>query len=321
MKNYLKKFRNKKILVVGDIMLDRYILGNVSRISPEAPVPIVDVKEKTKTLGGAANVAHNLFILGAKPILYGVIGADIIGGEILRKLDKLNLDIGNIIVDPNRSTTIKTRIVGNNHQIVRFDEESKEKIEDEDIKRIVKVVKDNLKGVDGIIISDYNKGVISPQLMAKILDLVNFSTFIISDPHKDNFESHKHVNLIAPNKEEISAFCGFNIKNEGDLKFATKKMFHALACASILVTEGGDGMSLFEGNKEMMHIPTVAKEIFDVSGAGDTVVATISLAIASGMGLETAVRLSNSAAGIVVGKMGTATISIEELREVINGNT
>jgi D-beta-D-heptose 7-phosphate kinase/D-beta-D-heptose 1-phosphate adenosyltransferase len=321
MKNYLKKFRNKKILVIGDIMLDRYISGDVDRISPEAPVPIVDVKEKTKTLGGAANVAHNLFTLGASPILCGVVGADIIGGEILRELDELNVEIGSIIIDPNRPTTIKTRVVGNNRQIVRFDEESRERIEDEDIERIVKFVKNNLKNVDGIIISDYNKGVISPQLMAKIFDLSNFSTFVISDPHKDNFESHKHVNLVTPNKEGVDAFCGFNIKNENDLEFAAKKILHDLACGSILITEGKEGMTLFEGNNEMIHIPTVAKEIFDVSGAGDCVVAMISLGIASGMDLEAAVRLANFAAGIVVGKMGTATIKIEELREVVNGNT
>jgi len=317
MKEYLKKFKNKKILVIGDIMLDRYIIGDVSRVSPEAPVLIVDVKEKTKTLGGAANVAHNLFTLGSKPILCGVIGADIMGGEILRELDELNLDIGNIIIDPDRPTTVKTRVVGNNHQIVRFDEENRRRIGDEDVKKIAKFVKNNLKNIDGIIISDYNKGVISPQLMSKILDLVNFQTFVVSDPHKDNFESHKHVNLITPNKEEVGAFCGFNIKNEDDLKFAAKKMFHGLACASILVTEGEGGMSLFEGNNEMVHIPTVAKEIFDVSGAGDTVVSTISLAMASGMDLELAVKLANFAAGIVVGKMGTSTISIEELKKEV----
>lgn len=317
MKNYLKKFRNKKILVIGDIMLDRYISGDVDRISPEAPVPIVDVKEVTKTLGGAANVAHNLFTLGAMPILCGVVGADIIGGEILRGLNELNLEIGNVMIDPNRPTTIKTRVVGNNRQIVRFDEESRERIEDEDIERIVEFIKNNLKVIDGIIISDYNKGVISPQLMAKIFDLPNFSTFVISDPHKDNFESHRHVNLIAPNKEEAGVFCGFIIRDEDGLEFAVKKIFHSLACGSILITEGKEGMSLFEGYDKMIHIPTVAKEIFDVSGAGDTVVATISLGVASGMDLEAAVRLANFAAGIVVGKMGTATIKIEELSEVL----
>jgi len=314
MKNYLKKFRNKKILVIGDIMLDRYIWGDVSRISPEAPVPIVDVKEKTKTLGGAANVAHNLFTLGASPILCGVIGADIIGGEILRELDDLNLDIGNIIIDPDRPTTIKTRVIGNSHQIVRLDEESRERIEDEYIERIVGFIKNKLENIDGIIISDYNKGVISSQLMTKILDLVDFSTFIISDPHKDNFFSHRHVNLIVPNKEGAGVFCGFEIKDDKALKFAAKKIFHDLACGHILITEGKEGMTLFESENRIMTIQTEAKEVFDVSGAGDTVVATISLGLASGMDLKSAVRLANSAAGVVVGKMGTATINIEELR-------
>ena len=167
------------------------------------------------------------------------------------------------------------------------------------------------------MISDYNKGVISSQLMTRIFDLPNFSTFVISDPHKDNFESHKHVNLIAPNKEEVGAFCGFDIKDEDDLNFAAEKIFYTLACGSILITEGKEGMTLFEGDNKPIHIPTTAKEIFDVSGAGDTVVATVSLAIASGMDLESAVKLANFAAGVVVGKMGTSTISIEELRKGI----
>jgi len=246
-----------------------------------------------------------------------VVGADIIGGEILRELDKLNLNIGNIIIDPNRPTTIKTRVVGNNRQIVRFDEESRERIEEEDVENIIEFVKDNLKGIDGVVISDYNKGVISPQLMTKILDLVDFSIFIISDPHKDNFFSHRHVDLVVPNKEEVGAFCGFEIKDYKDLKFAAKKIFHDLACGCILVTEGKEGMTFFESENKTMTIKTEAKEVFDVSGAGDTVVATISLGIASGMDLKSAVRLANSAAGIVVGKMGTATISIEELRKEV----
>jgi len=317
MKNYLKNFKNKKILVIGDIMLDRYIEGDVSRISPEAPVPIVDVKKRIKTLGGAANVAHNLVTLGAKPVLCGVIGADVIGGEILRELSGFDLEIRNVIIDPDRPTTVKTRVIGNNHQIVRFDEESRERIKNLFTDNFIKIIKNNIKNIDGIIISDYNKGVISPQLMTKILDLVDFSTFIISDPHKDNFESHKHVNLIVPNKEEAGAFCGFEIKDNNGLKFAAKKIFHDLVCGHILITEGKEGMTLFESENRTMTIQTEAKEIFDVSGAGDTVVATISLGLASGMDLKSAVRLANSAAGIVVGKMGTAAISIDELRKEV----
>ena len=313
----INRFEKIKILVIGDIMLDRYIWGNVYRISPEAPVPIVEVKEKTETLGGAANVAHNIVTLGAKAILCGIIGADVIGGTILRKATELDLPINTIIIDPDRPTTVKTRVIGNNHQIVRFDEESREEIKNGFVDSLMEVIKSNIKSVDGIIISDYNKGVISPQLMTKILDLVDFSTFIISDPHKDNFESHKHVNLIVPNKEEAGAFCGFEIKDNNGLKFAAKKIFHDLVCGHILITEGKEGMTLFESENRTMTIQTEAKEIFDVSGAGDTVVATISLGLASGMDLKSAVRLANSAAGIVVGKMGTAAISIDELRKEV----
>ena len=317
MKKYIDNFRNKKILVIGDIILDRYICGDVSRISPEAPVPVVDVEEKTETLGGAANVAYNLVTLGAKAVLCGVIGADIIGGAVLRKVANLGLPLDAVIIDPDRPTTVKTRVVGNNHQIARFDEENRERIKDGFIDKFIDIIKDDIESVDGIIISDYNKGVVSPQLMAKLRDVVNLSTFVISDPHKDNFESHKHVNIIVPNKEEISAFCGFAIRNEKALKFAAKKMFHDLVCGSILVTEGKEGMTLFEGEDKIMNIQTVAKEVFDVSGAGDTVVAALSLGLASDMDLKSAVELSNKAAGIVVGKTGTAVVEIEELNEVI----
>jgi len=317
MKKYIDNFRNKKILVIGDIILDRYICGDVSRISPEAPVPVVDVEEKTETLGGAANVAYNLVTLGAKAVLCGVIGADIIGGAVLRKVANLGLPLDAVIIDPDRPTTVKTRVVGNNHQIARFDEENRERIKDGFIDKFIDIIKDDIESVDGIIISDYNKGVVSPQLMAKLRDVVNLSTFVISDPHKDNFESHKHVNIIVPNKEEISAFCGFAIRDEKALKFAAKKMFHDLVCGSILVTEGKEGMTLFEGEDKIMNIQTVAKEVFDVSGAGDTVVAALSLGLASDMDLKSAVELSNKAAGIVVGKTGTAVVEIEELNEVV----
>jgi len=310
-------FANKKILVIGDIMLDRYICGDVSRISPEAPVPVVNVESTTKVLGGAANVVHNLAALGSKPLLCGVIGADSIGGEVLNMLSDLSLEIGNIIIDPKRPTTVKTRVVGNDHQIVRVDEESREKVKEGNMKRLISIIKEHLGSIDGIIVSDYNKGVITSLLMRRMTEMVGFSTFIISDPHKDNFETHKHVNLITPNKDEAGAFCGFEIRDEKALKFAAKKIFHSLACGSILITEGKEGMVLFEGDNEMMHIPTAAKEIYDVSGAGDTVVAVLSLGLASGMDLEAAVKTANVAAGVVVGKRGTATLNIEELNEVL----
>ena len=312
-----KIFDNVKILVVGDIILDRYIWGDVSRISPEAPVPVVDVNNETITLGGAANVVHNIIRLGAKAVLCGVIGPDTTGGKILSKASELGLEIDNILVDPDRSTTLKTRVVGGSQQIVRFDEESREKISDGNIRRLLDIIKERLKDIDGIIVSDYNKGVVTALLMSGIRDLIDPPMFVISDPHKDNFKCHKYVNLLAPNKEEAGAFCGFDIKNEKDLKFAAKKMFYKLRCASLLITQGRGGMALFEDENKMIHIPTVAKDLYDVSGAGDTVVAALSLGLASGMDLEAAVRLANKAAGVVVGKMGTATINIEELNEVL----
>jgi D-glycero-beta-D-manno-heptose-7-phosphate kinase len=310
-------FCDKKIMVIGDIMLDRYVYGDVSRISSEAPVPIVDVNRTMEVLGGAANVANNLASLGAKVLLYGIVGADQIGGTILRKLSELNVPIGTIMIDSNRPTTMKTRIIGNNCQIVRFDEEVTYKIEDKFINKLINSIKNDIGNVDNIIISDYNKGVVSSKLMYDLKNVNNFSKFIISDPHKDNFEAHKHVNLLAPNEEEAGYFCGFNIKDEDGLIFAARKIFNYIGCDSILITRGKNGMSYFADKEKFVHIPTTAKDIFDVSGAGDTVVSVLSLAIASGMGIEDAIKLSNIAAGIVVGKLGTAAINIKELNEVL----
>ncbi len=315
MNKYIKRFKNARILVVGDIILDKYIWGNVSRISPEAPVPVVEVGGETITLGGAANVVHNLAILGAKPILCGVIGADIYGGSVLAHIDDLKIDMSCIIADPSRPTTIKTRVVGNNTQIVRFDSESTKRIGDHERKAVLKAVENNIDSIDGIIISDYDKGVISSPLLYDIKEIVNGSSvFIVSDPHKDNFYFHKHMDIVTPNTSEAGYYGGFTIKNRKDLEFVGKKMLHDLRCGCVLITRSEKGMALFKSSGEIVYIPTIDQKVFDVSGAGDTVIGVIALGLACGMDIEEACRLSNAAAGVVVGKTGTATLTVRELR-------
>ncbi len=314
MNKYIKRFKNIRILVVGDIILDKYIWGNVSRISPEAPVPVVEVENETITLGGAANVVHNLATLGAKPILCGVIGADIYGGSVLTHIDDLKVDMSCIIADPSRPTTIKTRVVGNNTQIVRFDSESTKQIGDHERKAVLKAVENSIDSIDGIIISDYNKGVISSPLLHDIKEIVNGSSvFIVSDPHKNNFYPHKYVNVITPNTEEAGHYCGFTIKDEKDLEYVGKKMLHDLRCTFVLITRSEKGMTLFKSDDDIVYIPTIAQKVFDVSGAGDTVIAVIALGLACGMDIADACRLSNVAAGVVIGKVGTATLNVKEL--------
>ncbi|KKN60607.1 hypothetical protein LCGC14_0530470 [marine sediment metagenome] len=318
MNNYINGFNKARILVIGDIMLDKYICGNVSRISPEAPVPVVEVENEIVTLGGAANVAHNLALLGAKPIVCGVIGTDTYGGRLLSYLGDLGLEIYGVVADPNRPTTIKTRVVGNNSQIVRFDRESTNRISNENKKTLLGFVKDSLKSIDGIIVSDYNKGVVSSLFMHDLMEIVNGSNiFIASDPHKDNFYRHKYVNILTPNTNEAGYYCGFNIKNEKDLEYAGKKILHDLRCGSVLITRSEKGMALFEAGGDITYIPTVPQTTFDVSGAGDTVIGVFTLGIIAGMDPKDAAKLANIAAGVVVGEIGTAVITTKKLKAAI----
>ncbi len=318
MNKYIDRFKEARILVIGDIMLDKYICGNVSRVSPEAPVPVVEVESEIITLGGAANVAHNLALLGAKPIVCGVIGSDTYGGRLLSYLSELGLEMYGVLTDPDRPTTVKTRVVGNNSQIVRFDRESTMRISNENRRALLAFVQDALKSIDGIIVSDYNKGVVSPLFMHDLREIVKGSdVFIASDPHNDNFYHHRYVNILTPNTDESGYYCGFNIRNEKDLVYAGKKILHELRCGSVLITRSEKGMTLFESDGSITYIPTVAQTTFDVSGAGDTVVGVFTLGIIAGMGLKEAAKLSNIAAGVVVSEIGTSVITTKKLKKAI----
>ena len=321
LKQYIDRFAQARVLVIGDIIMDEFVWGDVSRISPEAPVPVVEVKQETKMLGGAANVIHNIAMLGAKPILCGVVGEDSIGQEILNKMDQMDCVNDGIIMEQGRPTSVKTRVVAHSQQIVRFDRETQKDIDTETIERLISFIAENLNNVEAIVVADYGKGVISARLMKGLRDLVKSETdgsvIIAVDPKTGKFKYYQGVDVITPNHHEAGVFCRFKIVDEESLLQAGRKMLDELNCRSVLITQGKDGMTLFENGGEITHIPTFAKKVFDVTGAGDTVIGTFSLGLASGLDLKTAAVLSNFAAGIVVGEVGTSTVRAEDLRNVI----
>ena len=318
LKKYIDAFSQARIFVIGDIILDEYVWGEVSRISPEAPVPVVDVTRKTKMLGGAANVIHNLSTLGASPVLCGVIGEDRSGREIISKIKDMGLNPDGIILEQGRPTSVKTRVIAQNQQVVRFDRERRSDISIESLHRLLDIIRKNLDSIDGIVVSDYGKGVISSDLMKGLREMVRDDSIIIAvDPKTGNFEYYHEVDVITPNHHEAGIFCHIDIVDNNTLMQAGKHMLRKLNCRSVLITQGRDGMTLFEKGGEITHIPTVAKQVFDVTGAGDTVISTFSLGLASGLDLKSSAILSNFAAGIVVGEVGTSTVKAEELKRIL----
>jgi D-beta-D-heptose 7-phosphate kinase/D-beta-D-heptose 1-phosphate adenosyltransferase len=315
---HLDRFSHAKVLVIGDIVMDEYIWGDVSRISPEAPVPVVEVKYETKMLGGAANVVHNIASLGAKPTLCGVVGNDSMGSQIFAKVSELGLVSEGIVMEPDRPTSRKTRIVAQNQQVVRFDRESRLNIRPDSTEKILKFIEKSFENHDVLVVADYGKGVISASLMRRLRALLQGSSVKLAvDPKTGNFEYYKGADVVTPNHHEAGNYCRFEIIDEQTLVRAGRRILDALQCRAVLVTQGRDGMTLFEEGGAIHHIPTVAKEVFDVTGAGDTVIGTLSLGLASGLDIMPAAVLSNIAAGIVVGKLGTSTVRADELKRAI----
>ena len=314
----IDEFPRTRVLVIGDIIMDEYIWGDVSRISPEAPVPVVDVKRETKMLGGAGNVVSNIASLGGEAILCGVVGDDATGRQVMKMVKNLGVTTEGILQEPNRPTTIKTRIVAQHQQVVRFDRESRTQIRTEIARKLIDFVSKMRKDIHAIVVSDYAKGVISPQVMKGLRDLVADSGIVLGvDPKKNNFALYKGIDVITPNHHEASAFSGIEIVDDESLVRAGKQILRDLKCRSVLITQGKDGMTLFEKKGDPTHIPTVARKVFDVTGAGDTVISTFCLGLAAGMDLKAAAIISNFAAGIVVGEIGTSTVKAEDLKKVM----
>lgn len=311
----LAQFPQRKILVLGDIMVDEYIWGVVSRISPEAPVPVVEVEDENIRLGGAANVVANIRALRGQADLVGVAGGDSMAERLLHEIEQIGVKLDGIVVDRSRKTTIKTRVVAGSQHVVRFDRESTEDLDDGLGGRIQELVQDRLDHVDALVISDYGKGVINARLLEVVVPLARARGVVtVVDPKINHFDLYRQVSVLTPNHREAMAAWGRPIRGEADVAAAGRHLLDRLKVQAVLVTRGERGMSLYEGNGRVSQIPAVAKEVFDVTGAGDTVVGSMALALASRATMVEAAQVANHAAGVVVGKRGTATVSLTELK-------
>jgi D-glycero-beta-D-manno-heptose-7-phosphate kinase len=314
--NIINSFKVKNILIIGDIILDRYIFGKVNRISPEAPVPVVDVTQESFMLGGAANVANNIIALGGNVAVSGVVGKDRAGDIVRELLAESGINSAGLIEDA-RPTTVKARVIAHNQQVVRFDREDCRKIDGKPLSVFLDYIKTALPNFDAVIISDYKKGVVSAALVKAIVRYARQKKiFVAVDPKVGHFHLYKNVSIITPNIMEASQGSGIEIKDEDSLMKAGKALLSRLSCMSVLITRGEEGMSLFERegrSVKVTHIPTAAVKVFDVTGAGDTVIAALTLAHAAGASLHDAAIISNHAAGIVVGEVGAAVTTPEKL--------
>ncbi len=317
----ISNLKRKKIAVVGDLMVDRYFWGKVSRISPEAPVPIVDIEREFSQLGGAANVGNNIKFLGGEPFLIGVIGDDNTGTLLLELLKSTGFSVDGIVVDPSRPTTIKTRVIADNQHVVRTDRESREEINDAIEKKIIKIIKEKISEFDGIILEDYNKGVLKRGVIHKTISVANdIGIPVTVDPKFDNFFEYKKATVFKPNQREVEIKLGFQFTDDVKLIEAGKILLEKIECENILITRGEKGMTLFKNNGEYINVPTRAKVIHDVSGAGDTVIATLTAVLVAGGDVEEAATIANYAAGIVCGEVGVVPIELKKLREVFANN-
>ena len=309
----VQQFSDQPILVVGDLMLDRFVWGRVERISPEAPVPVVEVVKETVHLGGAANVAYNLAVLKARPLLVGVVGSDEAGDRLVEELHRQEISSEGIVRDKGRSTTIKTRIIAHNQQVCRTDREDKTPLSQGTVDQIRSAYQTLLEQAKGIIISDYAKGALSAALVVDLIqEARQAKKFLAVDPKSGDFSVYRGASIVTPNKKEAVRASGVEIVDEASFIQAGEKLLEVTASDYLLITRGEEGMTLFEG-KEHSHIPTVAREVFDVSGAGDTVIASLTLAVAAGASIRDAAILANHAAGVAVGKLGTAAATGEEI--------
>jgi rfaE bifunctional protein kinase chain/domain len=313
MKELFKKFGKTGILVIGDLMIDQYVWGKVKRISPEAPVPVVDVTEEELLLGGAANVAHNVSTLGGRVFIAGTIGKDESGRILINKLEEKGFNTDGVIRDGKRPTTIKTRVIAHSQQVVRFDREEKTEIQQSILSLLLDYVRSCLPQIKGIVISDYCKGLITKKLVKSLLELAGSKIFISVDPKIGHFDYYRGVDLITPNTNEASFAAGIDISDDKTLMSAGNHLIKKLQCGSVIITRGDEGMTLFERSGRITHIPTCAQEVYDVSGAGDTVIATLTLCKAAGAPLTDAAIVANHAAGVVVGKIGTATVTQQDI--------
>ena len=314
------RFSGRRLLVLGDLMIDHYLWGRVERISPEAPVPVVEVQRESSSLGGAGNVAANLAALGAEPVLVGLVGEDVRAQQLLEAFAARQVATHAIVRDPSRPTTMKTRVIAHSQQIVRADWESRADVEGPALRDLLAVLTREMAGVDALVVSDYGKGVITRPVLDAAIGLAKAKGIPIAvDPKESHLDAYHGVSILTPNQYEAGNMMAERIRDEASLMNVGWGLQRRLDAECALVTRGPDGMSLFERGGRYTHLPTVAREVFDVTGAGDTVVSVVALALAAGADYPSACFLANHAAGVVIREVGTATCSPAQLRASLAG--
>lgn len=311
-------FNGLKIAVVGDMMLDCYFRGEVKRISPEAPVPVLEVDNEFYRFGGAANVALNILKLGGIPYPIGVIGNDNDGRIFISLAGDSKINLSGLIIDESRPTTAKTRVIAHNQHVVRIDKESKKYLSAEVQEKLVKFMKDNIDNLDAFILQDYNKGVLTPSLIEKIISLANKKNILITvDPKFNNFFLFKNVTVIKPNRKEAEDVLGMKLRNDDDITTAGTMILEKTNAAYVVLTLSEEGIAVFEKNKPEKRMPTKAQIVADVSGAGDTVISTLTMALAAKADIIEASYLANYAGGIVCEEVGIIPIEQDKLFDTI----
>ena len=321
----LNQIQSKQVIVIGDLILDEYIQGKADRISPEAPVPIVEVMDETVRFGGAANVAHNISSLGGLVEVIGVVGDDQNGETLMRMFDQSGIGADGVYVDPHRPTSTKSRLMANRQQIVRIDRESKASLAEDASTILIESALTKMADSDTIIFEDYDKGVVSIDFVQQILKkLLAHPQPVVVDPKVENFWNYKGVTSVTPNAKEASIAVKRTITDDDSLISVGCEIIDRLGLSSLLITRGEDGMTLFQqdadGRVSVNHVPTQPREVFDVTGAGDTVVSVYALALATGADFLTAAKLANYAGGIVVGEIGCVAVTPDQLMKIVEGN-
>jgi len=314
------RFEGRRVLVLGDLMLDHYLWGHCERISPEAPVPVVEVQRETSSLGGAGNVAANLTALGGEPVLVGLVGDDERAQKLFDAFAARGVDTRSIVRDPSRPTTMKTRIIAHSQQVVRADWESRADADGPALDGLLGVLERELPRCHGLVVSDYGKGVITRLVLEKAIGLARARRIPVAvDPKESHIDAYKGVSILTPNQLEAGWVMGQRITDEASLMSVGWGLQKRLDAECALITRGAEGMSLFEKTGRYTHLPTVAREVFDVTGAGDTVVSVVALALAAGADYPEACYLANHAAGVVIREVGTATCSPAQLKASLAG--
>jgi len=311
-----RRLRERFVVVLGDVMLDEFVWGEVTRISPEAPVPVVNIQRESIHLGGAANVVANLLALGARAAVVGVVGDDRAGENLRRELQNAGAQQADqtLVIDKSRPTTIKTRIIAHNQLVVRADRERRTPVAAETEDRIIHALKNLLADAHAFVVSDYDKGAVTTRVLAEVLPLARERGIpVLIDPKIRNFDAYRPATLVTPNHHEALRLTNTEEDTNEGLEQAARMIRARLGCDAVLITRGERGMMLLESNGAPVQVETVAREVYDVTGAGDTVIATLACALSTGATMLDAATLANHAAGIVVGKVGTATASTEEL--------